>query len=213
MPVPRLPLAVVLFAAAAAAQLPAPTLISRTAPRAAWTTVTSAGATTGVTTATPTVNGTFRADNPGAVGQDKLWIFGGSLGNNTAFTANDLWAFDPVAGTITQRIVDGALGSPSHRGRSAIAWNPTSNKLTVFGGNTRGGTSGVGTATLLADTWEYDPATNTWADVTPVAGSPTPRQYASMAYDPTTGGLLMFGGETATTTPPTYTNETWLWRA
>lgn len=211
MPLPRLPLVLVAFAAAAAAQLPAPTLISRTAPRAAWTTVTSAGATTGVTTATPTVNGTFRADNPGAVGQDKLWIFGGSLGNNTAFTANDLWAFDPVAGTMTQLIADGAVGSPSHRGRSAIAWNPTNNKLTVFGGNTRGGTTGAGTPTLLADTWEYDPATNSWADVTPVAGSPTPRQYASMAYDPTTGGLLMFGGETATTVPPTYTNETWLW--
>lgn len=201
------------LAATAAAQLPAPTLIQRAAPRAAWSIVTSAGTTTGVTTTPPTINGTFRADNPGAVGNDKLWIFGGSLGNNTNYTANDLWAFDPVAGTMTQLIADGAAGSPSHRGRSAIAWNPVNNKLTVFGGNTRGGTTGVGTATLLGDTWEYDPTTNTWADVTPVTGSPSPRQYASMTYDPVTGGLVLFGGEVALTTPPTYSNETWLWLA
>ena len=155
------------LAAAAAAQLPAPTLNPRTAPRAAWSAVTSAGVTTGATTSPPTVNGTFRADNPGAVGLDKLWIFGGSLGNNTAFTANDLWAFDPIAGTMTQRIADGAAGSPAHRGRAAIAWNPANNRLTVFGGNTRGGPSGTATQTLLNDTWEYDPATNAWTNVTP----------------------------------------------
>ena len=199
-----------LVAGAAHAQLPAPTLIPRTAPRAAWSVVAGAGATTGATTTPPTANATFRCDNPGAVGLDKLWIFGGSLGNNTAYTANDLWAFDPVAGTMTQLLADGLAGSPTQRGRSAIAWNPTNGKLTVFGGNTRGGSSGTGTATLLNDTWEYDPSTNTWANVTPTT-SPSPRQYASMAYDPGTGGLLMFGGEISTTAPPTYTDETWLW--
>ncbi len=199
-----------LLAAPAFAQLPAPTLISRTAPRANWAVVSTAGATTGVTTTPPTVNGTFRADNPGAVGQDKLWIFGGSLGNNTAYTANDLWAFDPLVGTMTQKIADGAAGSPSHRGRAAIAWNPVNNKLTVFGGDSRGGPTGAGTATLLGDTWEYDPTTNTWANVTP-ALSPSPRRWAAMAYDPITTGLLLFGGQTAMTSPPTYSNETWLW--
>jgi hypothetical protein len=191
-------------------QLPAPTLLQRAAPRATWTAVTSAGLTTGVTTSPPTVNGTFRADNPGAVGLDKLWIFGGSLGNNTAFTANDLWAFDPVAGTLSQLIADGAVGSPPHRGRAAIAWHPGSNKLTVFGGDTRGGPTGTGTATLLDDTWEYDPTTNSWANVTP-ATSPSPRRWATLAHDPITGGLLLFGGETSLASPPAYSAETWLW--
>ncbi len=205
--------AIAIAAGTALAQLPAPSLTLRAAPRATWAAVASAGTTSGVTTSPPTVNATFRADNPGAVGLDKLWIFGGSLGNNTAFTANDLWAFDPVTGLLTQLIPDGAAGAPTQRGRAAIAWNPVNSKLTVFGGNTRGGASGAGTATLLNDTWEYDPGTNTWANVTPVAGSPSPRQYASMAYDPITGGLVMFGGETSLTTPPAYTNETWLWLA
>lgn len=199
------------LAFAAAAQLPAPTLIPRTTPRAAWSAVTSAGTTSGVTTSPPTVNGTFRADNPGAVGLNKLWVFGGCLGNNTVYTANDLWAFDPTVGTLTQVIADGAAGSPSHRGRCAIAWNPTNNKLTVFGGNTRGGSTGTGTATLLGDTWEYDPITNAWANVTPAGVGPSAREFASMAYDPITGGLLLFGGQTSLVAPVGFSNETWLW--
>lgn len=206
----RIASAVIALTATAAAQLPAPTLIQRAAPRAAWSTVTSAGTTIGATTTPPTVNGTFRADNPGAVGMDKLWVFGGSLGNNTNYTANDLWAFDPVAGTMTQMIADGVAGSPAHRSRSAIAWNPVNNKLTVFGGDSRGGPTGAGTAALLGDTWEYDPTTNTWADVTP-ALSPSPRRWAAMTYDPITNGLLLFGGQTTLTSPPAYSNETWLW--
>lgn len=194
-----------LVAGAAHAQLPAPTLIARTAPRAAWSVVASAGATTGATTTPPTVNATFRAGNPGAASFDTLWVFGGSLGNNTSTTTNDLWAFDAVAGTFTQRLADGAAGSPAARGRAAIAWNPVANKLVVFGGNTRGTTP-----TLLNDTWEYDPVSNTWTNVTPAAGNPSARQLAAMAWDPTLGGMLLFGGQTNDAAPPQLNNETWL---
>ena len=109
------------LAAAATAQLPAPTLISRAVPRAAWSAVLSAGTTTGTTTTPPTVNTTFRAANPGAGSSDTLYVFGGSLGNNTATTTNDLWAFHAPTGTFTQRLPDGAAGSPAARARAAIA--------------------------------------------------------------------------------------------
>lgn len=206
--------ACLLAAGPALAQLPAPTLISRTTPRAAWTVVATAGATTsgtlsgGAYPATP--NTTFRCDNPGAASFDKLWVFGGSLANNTATTANDLWAFDAVAGTFTQVIADGAAGSPSHRARSAIAWNPVANKLVLFGGNTRGGSTGAGTPTLLADTWEYDPIGNSWTNVTPAGQSPAPRQHAAMAWDPLLQGMLLFGGQLNDTNPQVLSNETWL---
>src|SRR5262245_12271208 len=109
---PLTTLSVALLAAApAVAQIPAPTLVSRIAPRAAWTAVTSAGATTSGTLTggsyPATANTTFRAANPGATSFDKLWVFGGCLANNTATTTNDLWAFDAVAGTFTQVIADG----------------------------------------------------------------------------------------------------------
>jgi len=212
-PMRHIPLVILpLLAGHALAQLPAPTLISRTAPRAAWTAVLSAGTTTpaGTPPTTPAVNTTFRADTCGAASFDKLWVFGGSLGNNTTTTTNDLWAFDAVAGTFTQLIAHGAAGSPPSRGYHSVAWNPATNRLVVFGGNTRGTTP-----TLLNDTWEYDPATNAWTQLAP-AVSPSPRQLPAMAFDPNLGGLLLFGGQTSlppSTTPPTppaLSNETWL---
>jgi hypothetical protein len=193
------------LATAAAAQLPAPTLINRAAPRAAWSAVVSSGTTTGVTTSPPTVNATFRAGNPGAGSSDTLYVFGGSLGNNTSTTTNDLWAFHAPTGVFAQRLADGAAGSPAARGRAAIAWNPVANKLVVFGGNTRGATP-----TLLNDVWEYDPTTNAWANVTPAGFGPAPRQFAAMAWDPQLGGMLLFGGQVNDVAPPIVANDTWL---
>jgi hypothetical protein len=189
-----------LLAAPLAAQwsLPASTLTLRAAPRAAWTAVTSAGNNTTGTT--------FRCDNPGAANYDKLYVFGGCLNNNTATTVNDLWAFDAVAGTFTQ-VHDGAVSlAPHARGRAAIAWNFTTQRLVVFGGDNRA-TGPLPADTLLGDTWEYDPVTNTWTDVTPAAGNPTPRRWAGMSWDPITGGMLLFGGDTGNTT---ISGETWL---
>lgn len=191
------------LAAPALAQLPAPVLISRTAPRAAWTAVTTAG------TSSTTVN--QRADNPGAASNDELYVFGGSKGNNTATTYNDLWAFDAAAGTFTQLIPNNDPGSPTHRGRAAIAWNFTTGKLMVFGGNTRNGGAGTGTPTLLNDLWEYDPVTNLWTDVTPAGTSPSPRQFAAMTWDPVNNGMVLFGGQVNDAAPNVYSNETWLY--
>ena len=203
----HLPLVITLslLAAPALAQLPAPTLKARVAPRAAWSAVTSAGLNT--------TNTTFRTSNPGAASSTHLYVFGGAQNSNTNTTMNDLWAFDAVAGTFTQLIANSAAGSPAHRAIAAIAWNQATNKLVVFGGNSRGGPTGTGTHVLLNDTWEWDPTApiaTSWTNVTPVSGNPSIRGGASMAYDPTTGGMLLFGGQTATGTPGAFSNETWL---
>lgn len=195
-----------LLAATAAAQLPTVTLTNRAAPRATWVAITTAGTTTpaGTPPTVPNVNTTFRADSCGAASNDKLWVFGGSLGNNTSTVTNDLWAFDALAGTFTQVQAHGTVGAPPARGRHAAAWNPSTSKLVVFGGNTRGATP-----TLLNDTWEYDPSTNTWLNVTP-GTSPSPRQFTSLTYDPVLGGMLLFGGQTNDAAPNLNSNETWL---
>jgi hypothetical protein len=54
----------------------------------------------------------------------------------------------------------------------------------------------------LGDTWLWDG--HTWTAV-PGAG-PGPRSYASMAYDPSTGGLILFGGFN-----PFELADTWKW--
>ena len=202
---PSLLLALLGSAASAVAQLPLPTLTLRAAPRATWTSVASAGTTTpaGTPPAVPNFNTTFRADSCGAASPTAIYVFGGSLGNNTTTVTNDLWAFDGT--TFTQLVAHGAVGSPPSRGRHTAAWNPQTQRLVVFGGNTRGVTP-----TLLNDTWEYDPSTNTWTDVTPVGSSPSPRQFASMTYDPLFQGMLLFGGQTNDTAPNVNSSETWL---
>lgn len=178
--------------------LPAPTLVERVAPRAAWASVVASG-----TTSLGTTN---RADTPGAASNDKLYVFGGCADNNTAVTYNDLWAFDPVSGGFTL-VNDGTTApAPHQRGRCSVAWNPLTSKLVVFGGDTRSGGT-LPANTLLNDTWEYDPATNTWTDVTPAAGSPAPRRWAAMTFEPTLGGMLLFGGDLGT---PAANSETWL---
>lgn len=184
-------------AAAQFAPLPSPTLLQRVAPRAAWTSVGSAG--------TPVAGSSFRADNPGAASFDKLYVFGGCLDNNTATTVNDLWEFDPAAGTF-QQVHSGAGTAPHARGRAAVAWNFATGRLIVFGGDNRS-TGPLPANTLLNDTWEWNPANNTWTDVTPASGNPSPRRWSAMAWDPITGGMLMFGGDLGSNA---VSAETWL---
>ena len=166
--------------------LPSQPLVLRAAPRAAWSAVASAGATV--------TGSTFRCDNPGAASNSKMYVFGGCLDNNTATTLNDLWEFDALAGTFTQINNGTTAPAPHQRGRCSVAWNPLTNKLVVFGGDTRSGGT-LPANTLLNDTWEWDPTTNTWTDVTPAAGSPAPRRWAAMAFEPALGGMLLFGGD------------------
>jgi hypothetical protein len=195
-------LALPMLAGTVAAQfppLPSVPLEIRVAPRAAWSSVLSAG-----TTAT---GSTFRADTMSAASNDTLFVFGGCLNNNTSTTVNDIWGFDSTTGLYTQRH-DGVVSlAPHARGRGAGAWNPSTQRFVIFGGDNRA-TGPLPADTLLNDIWEYDPANNTWADVTPAGGSaPSPRRWAAMSYDPQTGGMLVFGGDVGGGTP---SDETWL---
>jgi hypothetical protein len=181
------------LAVAVAAQLPTPNPIPRTAPRAHW--VQTAGVT-----GTPTQ----RRDNPGAASNDRMYVFGGRDANAGTAVRNALYEFNGMAWTL--KTAEGAPGSPPARGGACVAWDRARNKLMVFGGDTGGSPT-----TLLGDTWEWDPATNAWTNVTPAGASPSPRRFAAMDFDPITGGMLLFGGETAITTPAsTPSNETWL---
>jgi hypothetical protein len=204
---PNVLLLIPCLAATALCQLPAPTLQTRVAPRAVWTAVSTSGT---CTLSTVSTTGTFRSDAGAATSNDAIYVFGGSKDNNTAFTYNDVWRFDPAAGTFTQLVADQAVGSPHARARHASAWNPLSGKMVIFGGNNRGTGPNV-VNTLRNDIWEFDPITNTFTDVTPASGpAPSPREFAAMAFDPGSGGMLMFGGRPGilATDPPS--NETWL---
>jgi len=67
-----------------------------------------------------------------------------------------------------------------------MASDPTSGRLIMFGGR-----SGQ---TPMNDTWSYDPVANAWTELEPAGVMPPARSAHSMAYDPVTHRLIMFGG-------------------
>lgn len=77
---------------------------------------------------------------------------------------------------------------PSIRDGQSMVYDPTSGKVLLFGGQER--SQGVD----LNDSWAYDAAGNTWAKLNPKGALPPARSAASLAHDPTTGHLILFGG-------------------
>ena len=177
------------FAPAASAQLNPPNPTPATSPRANWVRLTN-------TNNVPTQ----RRDNPGAASLDKLYLFGGRLGNSTSTALNALYEFDGT--TWTLKTAEGANGSPPVRGGACVAWDFSSKKLVVFGGD-----SGGATPALLGDTWEWDPTTNAWTQI--MGTGPAARRWSAMTYDPLRRGLILFGGETVLNGAPV--NDTWFY--
>src|SRR5271166_1145975 len=100
-----------------------------------------------------------------------------------------------VAGTPQWHWNSGTCCVPYPDGRDApdVVYNPSSNRLVVFGG---GATSGV-----LNDLWVLTNAdgtggTPTWSNLIPngAAGSPPGRSSASAAYDVANDIMMVFGG-------------------
>jgi N-acetylneuraminic acid mutarotase len=131
----------------------------------------------------------------------KLVMFGGMTGGEAADLVaadqvNDTWAYDPVANTWMELKQAGAV--PEARYAYAMVHDPSSKQIILFGGIT-------GT-TRFNDTWAYDPAANVWKELRPASAIPRPRGAQSMAYDPATRRVIMFGGAVSLTT---LFNETW----
>lgn len=86
--------------------------------------------------------------------------------------------------------------APAPRAAQAMAYDPVSGKVVLFGG--------FGTFRYFGDTWTFDGTT--WTQVaTPVA--PSARAAAAMAYDEVTHQLVLYGGYDGRS----YLGDTWLW--
>ncbi len=68
-----------------------------------------------------------------------------------------------------------------------MAYDPDTQKVIVFGGTDVD-------ESPLGDTWILDPLTKTWTALK-VSTHPSPRQAASMVYEPTTKRMILFGGD------------------
>ena len=88
---------------------------------------------------------------------------------------------------------------PPARAAHAMTHDPITGRLILFGGSTG--------AAYLNDIWAYDPVADTWRELESSGTVPARRGFPSMAYDPTTRRLIVFGGSDWDT--GAFLNDTW----
>jgi len=121
--------------------------------------------------------------------QDQLLVFGGRYGL-TAY--GDTWTFDGDHWSEHAPTI-----SPEPRRDAAAAADPNSGTVLLFGGSSATGGG-------LNDLWSWDGSS--WTEITQTGLWPNARTDTSMAFDPVTGGVMMFGGSGGG-----YLNDLWLW--
>jgi hypothetical protein len=159
-----------------------------------WTWNGSTWTTQSATTSPSARFGASMAYDPGT---GQLVLFGGNDGNYL----NDTWTYGYPPATSYDWTQQSPSTSPSARYGASMAYDPGSGQLVLFGGGSVVAGSGV-----LDDTWTWN--STAWTQLSP-ATSPPAREAASMAYDPGTGQLVLFGGQDQNAFP--HLNDTWTW--
>jgi len=90
--------------------------------------------------------------------------------------------------------------TPPHGG-FRVAYDESRQRVVGFGG-------AVTPFNLSSETWEWDG--RNWTQLSP-ATTPPGRTNHAMAYDRSTGRVVMFGGETSVVPTRSLSNETWVW--
>jgi N-acetylneuraminic acid mutarotase len=86
--------------------------------------------------------------------------------------------------------VQAAGDVPPARAGHCMVYDSRNDIVILFGGNLLDGSGSE-----QNDTWGYDPATQTWAELRPAGDLPPARTDASMAYDSGRGLCMLFGGD------------------
>jgi hypothetical protein len=133
------------------------------------------------------------------------WTYGPSHPAGKFF--NDTWEFSKGAWTPLAVTV-----APSPRAFAAITYDAYDRYVVLFGGcfsaNRFGISACLGSvaSTALNDTWTF--VNGTWTLITAVG--PTARSESALAYDSTTGDVILFGGRS---TAGLVSNDTWAFRS
>ena len=115
-------------------------------------------------------------------------IFGGAAMSNSTGTVvpnNEIWEWSPATGKWTNRTTKGE--GPAARSGAAMVYDSARGKIVLFGGR-------AGSGLNYDDTWEWDPTTGAWLDLTAGGTYPSGRGQHGMVYEKSTGNILLFGG-------------------
>ena len=119
------------------------------------------------------------------------------LGGDKPAALSDVWKYDYNRDTWSE--VNTPSG-PDPRVYPGLAYDSRTGLIYLFGG-------AVGGEDPLGDTWAYDPTTNLWSELHPTR-SPSSRSWHAMAYDVTSGKVVLFGGGH---NRGAFKNETWIY--
>jgi hypothetical protein len=102
----------------------------------------------------------------------KVYLFGGQIG---AGFSNELFTYDTAANTWTKLAPSGT--PPSPRWRCGMDYDSTNNVFLMYGGKDQ--------TRVYNDSWIYDPAANSWTQITPEQSPPMDGEAAfeNLAYD------------------------------
>ena len=132
---------------------------------------------------------------------DRVIFFGGY---NLSGTNDDTWAYDLTNNTWKEMKPN---VRPSARAYAPMAYDPTHDRVILFGGYS---------GTVFSQTWSYDFINNTWTQRFPSV-KPSAREGHTMVFDPKSNRMILFGGydlskQQADTWAYDYTSNNWTQR-
>jgi hypothetical protein len=120
----------------------------------------------------------------------KVVLFGGSGHVGGVQFQDDTWAYDSTTNSWAELK---PAHAPTGRASAAMAYDEKCGGLVLFGGMQLPDDHTQPDLKALNDTWAYDAKANEWTNLRP-DGAPPARWGAAMAYDRTSGKIILFGG-------------------
>jgi hypothetical protein len=125
----------------------------------------------------------------------KVLLFGGGLADryyyvptDFSLALSDTWEWDSATGWAQLA----PAAAPSARYDAALVWDSKRSRAALFGGMQKDQADADGTP--MQDTWEWDPAKQSWTERTTTGTKPSARYGHAMAYDPGRGMTVLVGG-------------------
>ena len=162
---------------------------------------------TNTPTLTPTTTSVTPATAPSGRVNSQL-VYDDAMNALLLFSGQDYTGAAPLTDTWTWNGSTWTRLHPAHspgpRTSAAIAYDPTTQQVVLFGGMSLANTGGT---PFLGDTWTWNGSD--WTQQHPAKSPPT-RMLASLAYDAASGQFVLFGGKHIPGMVPGL-NDTWIW--
>jgi hypothetical protein len=136
-----------------------------------------------------------------------LVVFGGNAGTGNANISNQTWEWSATTNAWTNMTpATPVIGTntPPQLSVAKMVYDPMHGHCLLFGGQGNTTTAPLDTN----ETWTWD-GTN-WTKLNPVTVPPVRRNHA-MAYNPTNGTTMLFGGVNGSGTTVATLGDTWIW--